>query len=623
MCGIAGIIEFDQKDVDHGVLKAMTDIQRHRGPDDNDWYYSDHVGLGHARLSIIDLSTNARQPMASPDGKRWMVYNGEIYNYLELREELASAGIKFKSSSDTEVILEAYDRWREGAQERFNGMWAFALWDADKKELFLSRDRFGVKPLYYYYDGQRFIFASEIKAVLLHPAVKKQVNDQAVYDYLISGYGYMDVSDYTFFKDIYKLKPGHYIKVSVDNRRVDQSRYWTLAPERFWGNEQLAVEHFQELFNDAIKLRLRSDVGVGIALSGGLDSSSIACMADKLYTGGQLTSFSSCFEDKDADERPYIDSVLDWTRIKPTFVSAPVDNVFSDLETIIWHQEEPYSTLSILPQWYVMKAAHENNVKVLLTGQAGDEVLAGYHKYYFYLFADLIKSFRWSDAAHEMDLYRRIKGAKEPLLGQTMKILASYFTPEGIKRSRRILARDAGPAYIARGFLSRHSSKITVERKFRSILNNDLHNAFLISPLPSLLHIDDRASMAHSVETRSPFLDFRLVQFLFSLPPEYKIRHGQTKYLLRQAMRGVLPESVRTRKDKMGFPTPLKSWLKSGIKAKVLDIFTSQEFMGRPYFNTPEVMREFIACLKGKDNHQTIWSWINLELWLRKFIDDK
>ncbi|MDD5438639.1 MAG: asparagine synthase (glutamine-hydrolyzing) [Candidatus Omnitrophica bacterium] len=621
MCGIAGIVDFNHAAIDRDVLTKMVAVQKHRGPDDEGCYYNDHVGLGHCRLSIIDLSANARQPMSNAGGTTWIVYNGEIYNYVELKKELADAGVKFRSASDTEVILAAYDRWHDGCLSRFNGMWAFAIWDSSSGELLLSRDRFGVKPLYYYYDGERLIFSSEIKALFLHPAVKKEVNDQAVYEYLVSGYGYMDVADFTFFKNIVKLKPGYAARIRVREKRVDFIRYWDLKPERYAGGEAKTRERFLDLFTDAIRLRLRSDVAVGITLSGGLDSSSIACLADKMYAGpgGRLYSFSSCFEDKDADERPYINEVLACTRLKSFFVSAPADQVFQDLEKIIWHQEEPYSTLSILPQWHVMKCAHEHDVKVLLTGQAGDETLAGYHKYYFYLFADLVKAFKWALLKREVEYYRAAKGTGDDIRQEVTRILASYYMPQWVRDIHRKRQDTNGTPYINKDFLGKHRTRIAHEKKFRSILNNDLFNGMKISPLPSLLHIDDRASMAHSVETRSPFLDYRLVQFLFSLPSEYKITDGQTKFLLRETMRGILPERVRARKDKMGFPTPLKAWLTGRLKNSVLELFTSQEFSKRPYFNREEVIREFYACLKGKDNHLTIWSLINLELWLRRF----
>lgn len=611
------------KTIDRSILENMVSLLRHRGPDDEGFYYGENIGLGYRRLAIIDLSDKAHQPMSNEDDSKWIIHNGEIYNYMELREELRHLGHIFKSASDTEVILHAYEEWKEGALLRFNGMWAFAIWDVKKRQFFASRDRFGVKPFYYYCDKERFIFASEIKALLQHPCIEKRPNEQAIYDYLISGYGYMDISDYTFFKDIYQIKPAHYVKVDVPRGEIIFKKYWDLniSSPAARKDECGYIDDFNEFFKDAVKLRLRSDVKIGVALSGGLDSSSIACIASQFHKGDRLSSFSSCFEEKDSDERQFIDDILKTNNFEPHFVYAKAENLLSDMDDILWHQEEPYSTLSIFPQWYIMKLAHENGIKVLLTGQGGDETLAGYHKYYLYLFADLFKSLKWRSAFKEMGIYKKIKGNQKGVFKEIAYILLSNSAPRFLKNISSELLKREGQTYLNKDFVRKHRSSVSIEKKFSSILNNDLYNALKISPLPSLLHIDDRSSMAHSVESRSPFLDYRLVEYAFSLPAEYKIRNGQTKFILREAMRDIVPLSIRTRKDKMGFPTPVKSWFKGPLRKVVIDIFNSREFSNRPYFNPKQVRCEFEQLLKhDKPNHLTIWSWVNLELWLRKFI---
>ncbi len=623
MCGIAGIVNLNRSPVRKDILESMVDVQRHRGPDDSGMHISGSVALGHARLSIIDLSKDASQPMSNQDSTLFIVHNGEIYNYLELREELTALGYDFKSKSDTEVILHAYEEWGEGCLNRFNGMWAFAILDTRKALLFCSRDRFGVKPFYYYLDSDLFVFSSEIKAILRHPGIKREPNDRAIFNYLASGYGYMDISDETFFKGINQLQSAHYIKLSLVDNRFSQEKYWDLDPRNRSriDDENEVYRRFCELFEDSVRLRLRSDVPLGVALSGGLDSSSIACVAAGLLKGKRLEAFSSCFEEAEYDERRFIDPMLKATNANANIIFTKPEDLFKDIEDIIWHQDEPYSTLSIFPQWYVMKLAKEKGVKVLLTGQGGDETLAGYHKYYFYLFADLICSLKWARAHSEIRYYKDLKGSSAPVWGAIFKIMLSYIIPQIIKRG--FSAGGKVPSYLNRDFARSHVRHVFTVKKFASILNNDLYNGLKISPLPSLLHIDDRSSMAHGVESRAPFLDYRLVEYLFSLGPEYKIRDGMTKFILRSSFKNILPEEVRVRRDKMGFATPLEKWLRMELKGKVEELFKSKEFLDRPYFDHGNVIKEFKDFAEGRkrDSHYTIWSWVNLELWFRKFID--
>jgi len=340
-----------------------------------------------------------------------------------------------------------------------------------------------------------------------------------------------------------------------------------------------------------------------------------------LLKNGPFDTFSSCFEDKRYDERRFIEPVLEKTGARANYIFTKPEDVLGEMDSIIWHQDEPYSTLSIFPQWHVMKLAHEKGVKVLLTGQGGDETLGGYHKYYLYLFADLIHSLKWKNAAREMNIYKEF-GKEKSLSRAVSKILFSYMAPDMVKKAVRMGDARQMPAYMGKDFSAFRTNRVFSEKRFGSILNNDLYNALKISPLPSLLHIDDRSSMAHSVESRAPFLDYRLVEFLFSLGPEYKIRDGFTKYVLRQSMKGVLPEEVRTRRDKMGFATPLETWLKTSLKEKVYGILSSKEFASRPYFEQGAALKAFKDFTEGKPgvNHYTIWSWVNLELWHRKFI---
>jgi asparagine synthase (glutamine-hydrolysing) len=624
MCGIAGIVDRRRDPSAKRIVEEMIGVQRHRGPDDTGFYQNGNAYLGHARLSIIDLSSEAHQPMANEDSTLHIVHNGEIYNYEEITGELKRLGHCFRSRSDTEAILHAYEEWGEDCVRRFNGMWAFAILDMKRKVLFASRDRFGVKPFYYYANRDLFVFASEIKALLRHPAIKKAPNDHSIFNYLSSGYGYMDISDETFFEDIKQLKPSHSITLSLANNALYQRRYWNLessGKDTISGDESVFGK-FYYLFTDAVRLRLRSDVPLGVSLSGGLDSSSVSCIAAKLLGGKRLEAFSSCFDEKEFDERRFMKPVLDATGANANMVFARPDDLFTDMKTILFHQEEPYSTLSIFPQWYVMKLAKEKGVKVLLTGQGGDETLAGYDKYYYYLFADLLYSFKWPKAAKEMALYKKYKGDGKDISANVTKIILSHMLPDILKKGLRLL-HNSHPEYLNRDFATTHLRGVATEKRFPGILNNDLYNALKVSPLPSLLHIDDRSSMAHSVESRSPFLDYRLVEYLFSLGPEYKIRDGLTKYILRSSMKGILPEEVRIRRDKMGFATPLERWFRSVLKDEVYEIINSREFAGRPYLDHKKALEKFSGFLRGEERcHYTIWSWVNLELWFRKFFDE-
>jgi asparagine synthase (glutamine-hydrolysing) len=628
VCGIAGIVNLNKRTVEPYLLEAMAEAQKHRGPDDAGIFVSGTAGLCHRRLAIIDLSKDGHQPMMNEDSSLSVVHNGEIYNYVELRTELEGLGHNFRSRSDTEVILHAYEEWGDGCLKRFNGMWSFAILDKPKGVLFCSRDRLGVKPFYYYRDNDLFVFASEIKSLLCHPGIRRAPNDKAIYDYLVSGYGYMDISDETFFSGIKQLRPAHYIRLSLDGRKFSQSRYWDIDPhkKKISGNEEDVYRDFYGLFEDSVRLRLRSDVPVGVSLSGGLDSSSIACVAAALIGPGRIEAFSSCFDEKRFDERDFIRPVLEKTGTRENLVFARPDKLFDEIDEIVWHQEEPYSTLSIFPQWYVMRLAREKGVKVLLTGQGGDEVLGGYHKYYYYLFADKICSGRWAEARDEMARHAEFRGQGGGVAGKVFKIMASHVAPQGLKTVLKGARCSPAPSYLAKDFAGHGSGRVFTEKRFSSILNNDLYNALKISPLPSLLHIDDRSSMAHSVESRAPFLDYRLVEYAFSLGPEYKIRNGVTKYVLRRAMEGVLPEKVRTRTDKMGYATPLETWFRSCLKDKVRDVINSASFRRRPYFDHSDVMARLDRFMgtgwgRGGNEHFTVWSWVNLELWMRKFID--
>jgi len=637
------------KPVDLHALEAMTRVQAHRGPDGEGYVlltqdgkekplairaapaqavpaashrYS--IGLGHRRLAILDLSPLGDQPMATEDGRCWVTYNGEIYNYIELREELAGRGHRFRSTSDTEVLLAAYREWGAACVSRFNGMFAFALWDGDRRQLFCARDRLGVKPFYYSWDGTRFAFASEIKG-LLAAGIRPASDHRAVFDYLDGAY--LDYFDGTFFEGIRQLPPAHVLTVETG---VTIQRYWDLPAAA--GQAPLSMEkaagRFRELFRDAVRLRLRSDVPIGTCLSGGLDSSSIVCVANDLMFGEQAVphelvgqrqkTFSSCFEDPAYDERRFIQPVLDRTRADAHYTFPDPKELAATVSQLVWQQDEPFGSTSIFAQWNVMRLASQRGVKVLLDGQGADELLAGYHGFFGAFFADLTARRQWVSLAREVAAYRRLHG---PLPRYVYANLARAFMPTLLVRAMR--GHLTGSAdWIAADFRRLWGPITALPGTQGSRFHTMQHQLLTSNGLRALLHCEDRNSMAFGIETRLPFLDYRLVEFLYGLGPELKIQRGWTKAVLRQAMDGVLPEEVRRRSDKMGFVTPGDVWFRTSLREMARDILSDSRTRARGYLNVEEAVREFDAHVAGRKNLSfTIWRWLNLELWCRRFVD--
>jgi len=645
MCGIAGIYSL-KGNINPEAIKKMAALLRHRGPDDegylavnlesgevchlngveskangptiDDFNKPAHIWLGHRRLSIIDLSAAGHQPMCNEAGSIWIVHNGEIYNFLELRRELKALNHRFISHTDTEVILHAYEEWGTDCLTRFNGMWAFAIVDLRAKRIFCSRDRIGVKPFYYAYDGKRFCFASEIKTILGVDGFSAQPNEQTIADYLFLGL--LDHTEETSFKDIYQLKPGEYLL--IEGSRLTVRSYWDIEPGDIrFGKEDEYAERFYELLKDSIRLRLRSDVPIGTCLSGGLDSSTIVCLANQLmFDGGRIDpklvgerqkTFSSCFEDHTYDERKYIELVLKQTGAEKNYVFPGGEKFFDDLPQLLWHQDEPFGSTSIYAQWEVMRLAKKRGVKVLLDGQGGDELLGGYLPSFYYLFYEMLRNWRLGRLWKELNAFRKYHAAK------TLAAMVSRWV---VPRVPQWMERKIGWAEEA--FQRKFLRYFARPSKFENGLDNYLYHCLRSTTLPRLLHYEDRNSMAFSIEARLPFLDYRLVEFIFSLPSEQKIKDGVTKVILRKAMKGILPEEVRNRHDKMGFVTPEHVWFKTVLKDKIKGVLSSKSFAERGYFVVHKVKEAFEDYYKGRTNiSSTIWGWVNLELWFRTFID--
>lgn len=616
----------------------MAAAQAHRGPDGEGYAFlsyrghpatltvtgplSEHVsqasgyavGLAHRRLAVLDLSAAGHQPMRSPDGRCWVTYNGEIYNYRELREELTSCGHVFVSQTDTEVLLAAYCEWGTACLQRFNGMFAFGLWDAKRRVLFCARDRMGEKPLHYVWDGTTFAFASELKA-LLQVVERRTPNQQVIHAYLDGAR--LDFSHETFFDELYQLQPAHYLLIK--DGAVKQERYWDLPA--FLPAERPASpgvrEQFRYLLQDAIQLRLRSDVPVGSCLSGGLDSSAIVCVADRLLAR-KLTTFSACFEDSRYDERPFIRQVLETTGAESHHTFPTAKELLGCLEHLVWQQDEPFGSTSIFAQWTVMQSASEAGVKVLLDGQGADELMAGYHGCFGAFYADLFRQGRWWKLWEEWRVYH---GRYDRLPPQLLANFARGLAPPGWIQALRGLYRGSArwidPAFARTAYAAEDK-----DRTDESILRGMQHRLLTRHGLRALLRHEDRNSMAFGIEARLPFLDVRLVEFLFQLESGWKLRDGWTKVILRESLRGLLPPAIEQRADKIGFATPEDDWFRGDLAVLARDILLDRRSRERGYLQLSEVEAELAAHVAGRQSiGSTIWRWVNLELWCRLFLD--
>lgn len=647
MCGICGIYTLSHDFLifsDFNIFPEMLEKIRHRGPDG--WgigiyshknYYIQKgktekeflpdfgnkepfkLLFGHRRLSIIDLSEEGINPLSNEDDSLWIIFNGEIYNYLELKKELLGKHT-FKTKTDTEVILHAFEEWGIDCFSKFNGMWSIALFDQKNNKLILSRDRFGKKPLYYWENNNKIIFSSEIKSIIVHPEVEIKYNEQSIFDYLYSGYGFTDICEETFFENINQVKPGTLI--IYQNGKRKETCYWDLTKIKEQKIKEVdIIPIFREIFIDSIRLRLRSDVPVGITLSGGLDSSSILAGLKIIKKDDikKLYSFSSWYEGKNSDEREHITTMINWSGINSYTISPCAEDMIKEINTLIYHQDEPFSGTSIFASWSIMKKIKSHNIPVIITGQGGDEILAGYDKYYAPFFALLLNKFQFIRLIQEIFYAYSMKRVSIP---KDIKNMFYNFLTFHLSDSLKKLLRSPKnlPEYLNFEWANKFQIRNIFQRVFSDILNNSLYLSTVTSPLPSLLRFDDRNSMAFSIETRAPFLDYRIVEFLYSISGNLKIKKGYSKYLLRRLFDGFLPKSITWRQDKLGFPTPLKEWLKNELKDYVRDIFSSQSFKSRQFFNSNIIMKMLDDHISGKINTEfTLWTFLNLELWLRQF----
>jgi asparagine synthase (glutamine-hydrolysing) len=632
MCGIAGI--FSPSGFDPQILISMTHAARHRGPDGFGAVYFDlapdgsgecfhdvdgipafdkpRLGLGARRLAILDLSKWGNQPMQIEDGQLWITYNGEVYNYIEIRAELETLGHRFRTGTDTEVILRAYRQWGASCVDRFSGMWSFAIYDRRQRQLFCSRDRFGIKPFYYYASLSLLLFGSEIKQILEHPGIHRAVNEIVAFQYLEQGV--QDHSEETFFSGIRQLPGGHSLHVDLSQQAlaIRTTRYWELPiGEEDGASERDCVETCASLFTRAVNRHLRSDVPVGSCLSGGLDSSSIVAVASAASRGSQLHSFSSCFEQKALDERPFIGEVVSLTGAASHLIFPKAEGFWKDLNCMIWHQDEPIGGTSVYAQWCVMRAARQKRIPVLLDGQGGDEIFCGYRKFYLFYLWHLLKH---ADP-------RALAEGYSWALGTGIRNWSWGHARRYISRSRRpkasVVSR-VSPHEFADRSESFPRAAIGPGQSLRHRQKDDL----MRWSLPALLHYEDRSSMAHSIESRVPMLDHELATFAVNCRPELKLRSGWTKWILREALKGTLPERIRLRKTKLGFETPQRSWLAADAYGTIRSILGQTNLRMERVLSVPKVRSEFEDFFAGRIGSLTdieIFRVLNLELWSHTF----
>jgi asparagine synthase (glutamine-hydrolysing) len=564
MCGIAGVISSNPQFVSADRIKKMANSLAHRGPDaEGHWINANNTtALANRRLAIIDLSNAGNQPMHCLN-RYTIIHNGEVYNYVEIKDELQTKGYSFFSKTDTEVIVAAYDCWGEDCVDYFEGMFAFAIWDEKEQELFAARDRFGEKPFFYFLDSEQFVFASEMKA-LWAAGIERTVNLKLLFNYLTIGYvDNPNIPEETFFESISKLPPASFLKFSAPDFKFSITNYWDIEIEN--ENKKItegeAMEQFRFLFQQSVKRRLRSDVSVGTSLSGGLDSSSIVAAVTDLNTqGSRLAAFSSVFPGFEKDESIFAKLVADKFELQHFTTSPDATSLYNDLEKLFYYQEEPFSSASIYAQYKVYEMAKQQEIKVLLDGQGADETLAGYHKYYKWYWQELYRK-RKLFSSHELQAAKTI-GVTEKF-GWKNRVAALFPEFATIVLERQYLLNALRHEDLSKDFTLLQSKEAYYITPEIFSLNGVLYFNTCMHGLEELLRYADRNSMAHGREVRLPFLNHELVEFVFSLPANFKIRDGWTKWLLRKTMEKRLPAEITWRRDKTGFEPPQQQWMQN------------------------------------------------------------
>lgn len=602
MCGITGIVDLSGQRPQIDVLTRMNESLAHRGPDDSGYHVAESIGLANRRLAILDLSPMGHQPMGSDDGLIWVVQNGEIFNYIELAEDLRRDGVSFRGTSDTEVVLRAYERYGPDFVSRLNGMFAIALWDGRNRRFLAARDRLGIKPLYYWFDQRQLIFGSEIKALLRHPNVRAEPEDDSIRDYLLFGH---QMRDTTWFRGIKSLPPGSVLSIEDGCLRVEQ--YWDLT---FDVDYSLPFEHFRDelsaLLEDAVRLHLRSDVPTGAYLSGGIDSSAVVALAAR-ELGGSIKTFSASFPGYDGayDEQVFARLVVDRYKTQHSTVQPLPEDLPGLLPELIRILDEPVIGAAVLPMYRVSELVAKSGVKVVAGGQGGDELFGGYPPYFVSAARSILRSL---PTAH------RAPGAE-------VLAVPSYLSRGGaFERLRRRVLSSPAPRWLRISGSFRDES-LAVWKDIVAAGPSDPFESMtwlnIKHYLPGLLHQEDRMSMAWSIESRVPLLDYRVVELAMRIPSWYKIRRGVPKAVLREALRSIVPDAVLNRRDKKGYPVPSSEWFAGPLAEYVTGILAGP-LLAEGFVN-PAIVSDMINAhvARRADFGAEIWKVLNLELWLR------
>ncbi|WP_121353934.1 asparagine synthase (glutamine-hydrolyzing) [Flavisolibacter nicotianae] len=616
MCGIAGIVSKNGQATSLASVKNATSVLGHRGPDDEGFYRNDAgtATLGHRRLCIIDLSAAAAQPMSYAD-RYHLVYNGELYNYPELRKELEKKGCRFRTQSDSEVLLAAYATYGKDCLAQFDGAFAFAIWDEKEQTLFAARDRFGEKPFFFFYGEERLVFASELKA-LWQMEVNKEVNHRLLYNFLTIGYTSNPADPFeTFYHNIHKLPAAHWLTYSLPQNELATERYWQadIAVDNSL-SEAEAIHRFEDLFRQSIHRRMRSDVPVGTSLSGGLDSSAIVafCAGE---TSAQYThnGFTASFPGFEKDETSQAATVAKQFGLHHYTTTVEERDVVSLMQKISQQQDEPFSSASVLAQYKVFELARQHGVPVLLDGQGADEILAGYHKYYKWWWQELYRQKKLGKSGERTAA--QALGIKE---GFGFQNKAAALLPEfsaSILQSQKAKKAFQHPD-LNRDFAFGNKRNLYYSTPSTFDLNGVLYYNTFVNGLEELLRLADRNSMAHSVEVRLPFLQHQLVEFIFTLPPQFKIHQGWTKWLLRKAVDKKLPQEIVWRKDKVGYEPPQKRWMQN--KAVQEAITGAKKKLVQEHILAPSVLHKPITPKEAHAGESYDWRyWSAAETFFR------
>jgi len=623
MCGICGIVTLERGGFsqDHSFFKNMVNTLVHRGPDDEGYYFDNVVMLGVRRLSIIDLFTG-QQPVTNEDGTIWVINNGEIYNFVEIRNNLKNKGHLFKSKSDTEVIVHAYEEYGNKFFEVLNGMFGLALWDVNKNQFFLARDRLGIKPLFYWVDKSYFVFGSELKAIIAHPLVTNEIDLIALDQFLSLEY---IPGTRTIYRHIKKVPPGHFISICDGNLKIHQ--YWDLSPQSHIQDHRSYTEILSTLINDSVKQHMVSDVPMGLLLSGGIDSSTILSFMNK-HSSEPVKTFSIGFKDETYNELPYAGEVAAYfgTDHRAEILQP---NVMTLAEKLIYHLDEPFADFSIFPTYLVSELAGQS-VKVVLSGDGGDEVFGGYDTY---ISQWLSHYYNWLPFVLQKKCFPRLaeflppQPGKKGVINKAKRWIEGVVLPEKLRHIRwMIFMSDENKVQLYKPCLA----KVINENNTNDVLEKYFLLGASFGDFAQMQYVDiktylvddiltkvDRMTMAASIEARVPFLDHRIVEFAINLPADWKLKWGKTKVILRRTMKGHLPDSVLN-KPKQGFSIPMKNWLRGPLKPMMLDLISHDSIQQRGYFEPQTIQRWIAEHLDKKINHShRLWSLMVFEMWLR------